>query len=121
YEHDPCMPRTPTAREANVSGKIPTLLTEGQSITDSTAIITYLADAYGQFTYPAGSLERARQDALTGVILDEIDGALWLAAKHSFVLPEDHRVPDVKPTPTLTPCHSYTLPLSHSLGNPQSQ
>ena len=98
YEHDPSEPRSASALAANTSGKIPALLVDGQSITDSTAIITYLADSHGQFTTPAGSLARARQDAWTGMILDELDGALWLAAKHSFVLPEDRRVPHVKPT-----------------------
>lgn len=98
YQHDPTMPRSSHALAANPSGKIPTLLTDGVAITDSTAILTHLADSHGQFTHPAASRERARQDAWTGMILDEIDGALWLGAKHSFVLPEDKRVPDVKPT-----------------------
>ncbi|MEO0752426.1 MAG: glutathione S-transferase [Pseudomonadota bacterium] len=98
YEHDPSMPRTPAVLAANPSGKIPALLVEGAALTDSTAILTYLADKHGRFTSPSGSLERARQDALTCTILDEVDGALWTAAKHSFVLPEDHRVPDVKST-----------------------
>ncbi|MEL7013111.1 MAG: glutathione S-transferase family protein, partial [Pseudomonadota bacterium] len=98
YEHDPTMPRSAGALAANPSGKIPTLLIDGEAIADSTAILTYLADSHGQFTHPAGSLDRARQDAWTGKILDEVDGALWLGAKHSFVLPEDKRVPEVKLT-----------------------
>jgi glutathione S-transferase len=43
-------------------------------------------------------VERGQQDALTFTILDEIDAALWTAAKHSFILPEDRRVPAVKDT-----------------------
>jgi len=30
------------------------------------------------------------------MILDEVDAILWMAAKHSFVLPEDQRVPAIK-------------------------
>ena len=31
-------------------------------------------------------------------VLDEVDGVLWMAARHSFVLPEERRVPAVKDT-----------------------
>ncbi|MEO0371372.1 MAG: glutathione S-transferase [Pseudomonadota bacterium] len=98
YDHVPSMPHSPEVRQVNPSGKIPTLVVEGAAVTDSTAIMTYLADAHNKYTHPSGTVARARQDALTCAILDEIDGALWTGAKHSFVLPEDRRVPDVKPT-----------------------
>ncbi len=61
-----------------------------------TAIITYLADKHGVATFPAGTIERAKQDALTHCILDEIDAVLWTAARHTFILPEDKRVPAIK-------------------------
>lgn len=77
-------------------GKVPVLLVDGEPITDSTAIIQFLADKHGQFTHPAGTLDRARQDALTHCILDEFDAVLWTSARHSFILPEEHRVPAVK-------------------------
>ena len=97
YKHDPAQPRGSAAVKANPSGKIPTLLVDDTAVPDSTAIITYLSDAHQRFTHSPGSLARARQDAFTFAILDEVDSALWTAAKHSFVLPEDRRVPDVKP------------------------
>jgi glutathione S-transferase len=96
YEHRPEPPRSEAVRALNASGKIPVLL-EGEAVlTDSTAILTYLADKHGQMTHPAGTIPRARQDAMTFRILDEIESALWTAARHSFVLPEDKRVPQVK-------------------------
>ncbi|RBI86258.1 glutathione S-transferase [Rhodosalinus halophilus] len=96
YEHRPEPPRSEAVRALNASGKIPVLL-EGEAVlTDSTAILTYLADKHGQMTHPAGTISRARQDAMTFRILDEIESALWTAARHSFVLPEDKRVPQVK-------------------------
>jgi glutathione S-transferase len=80
----------------NPSGKIPVFKDGDAVITDSTAIMTYLADKHGALTFPAGTIERARQDALTHCILDEIDAVLWTAARHSFILPKEKRVPAIK-------------------------
>lgn len=96
YEHVPAKPRSDEALAANPSGKIPALEVDGETITDSVAIMTYLADRHGALTYGAGTLERARQDALTLMILDEVEALIWMAARHSFVLPEEQRMPEVK-------------------------
>ena len=96
YEHVPAKPRSDEALAANPSGKIPALEVDGETITDSVAIMTYLADRHGALTYGAGTLERARQDALTLMILDEVEALIWMAARHSFVLPEEQRIPEVK-------------------------
>ncbi len=96
YEHIDVKPRAEMVNRFNPSGKIPVLLVDGQPITDSTAILTYLADSTGRMTLPAGTLARARQDALTQTILDEFDAVLWVAARHSFILPPEHRVPAIK-------------------------
>ncbi|MBU2981157.1 glutathione S-transferase family protein [Lentibacter algarum] len=98
FVHHDVGPHSPEAYEMNPSGKIPSFKDGDDTITDSAAIVTYLADKHGQFTYPAGSIERARQDALTHQILDELDAVLWAASRHSFVLPEEQRVPEVKPS-----------------------
>jgi len=96
YNHLPVTPRSAEALAANPSGKIPALRDGDAVLTDSTAIMTWLADKHGQLTHTPGTIARARQDALTHQILDEIDAVLWTAARHSFVLPEEHRVPAVK-------------------------
>ncbi len=98
YDHHPEMPRSERVRALNPLGKVPVLLDGDRALRDSTAIVTFLADRAGRLTFPAGSHERARQDALTGFVLDEMDATLWAAAKHSFVFPEARRVPAVKPT-----------------------
>ena len=96
YELNPAAPQSEDIRRLNASGKVP-VLTEGDAvITDSTAILTYLADKHGQLTAPAGTIARAQQDAVTNLLLDEMDALLWTATRHSFGLPEDKRVPQVK-------------------------
>jgi glutathione S-transferase len=96
YTHAPEKPRSELVSSLNPSGKIPVFKDGDAVLTDSTAIITYLADKHGQFTHACGTIARARQDGLTHQILDEIDSVLWVAARHTFVLPEDKRVPQVK-------------------------
>ena len=96
YELDPAGPQSDSAREASTKGKVPVLIEGDFVLEDSTAILTYLADKHGDLTYPAGSQARARQDALTFSILDELEGALWTASRHSFVLPQERRVPAIK-------------------------
>lgn len=98
YELIAAKPRSDAVRAHNPSGKIPVLLDGDAALSDSTAILTYLADRHGALSYPAGTIERARQDALTHAVLDELDAVLWTAARHSFILPEEQRVPEVKPS-----------------------
>ncbi|GKY86761.1 glutathione S-transferase family protein [Sinisalibacter aestuarii] len=96
YSHIKAAPHSDEARAVNPAGKVPVLIADGVALTDSVAIMSFLADRHGQFTYPCGSTERARQDGFTHFINDELDAALWTAARHSFVLPDDKRVPAVK-------------------------
>lgn len=98
YELTPALPQSPEIREVNTNGKVPAMIADGEVITDSTAILTYLADKHGGLTAPAGTMARAHQDAMTQRFLDELDSVLWTAAKHSFVLPKEQRVPEVKPS-----------------------
>lgn len=96
YEHLPAAPHSSDVYNINPSGKIPILVSDGTPVTDSTAILQYLADKHGRLTFKAGTLERARQDSLTQFLLDEFDAALWMAARHSFVLPKELRFSAVK-------------------------
>ena len=98
YEHVQVNAQSADAKKFNISGKVPTLDANGVNIADSTAIVTYLADKYNQLTFPAGTIERAQQDSFTQFILDELDSILWTAARHSFVLPKEMRVSELKDT-----------------------
>ncbi|WP_339951850.1 glutathione S-transferase family protein [uncultured Albimonas sp.] len=90
-------PQTERMLAVNATGKAPVLLVDGAPIPDSVAIVTFLADRHGALTFPAGSLERGRQDAITQFCVDELEGACWTAAKNGFLHPEDKRS-DVKAT-----------------------
>jgi glutathione S-transferase len=96
FELIPVAPHSAEIKALNPSGKVPVLMDGDNCLLDSTAIVTYLADKHGKLTFPAGTIERAKQDALTHAVLDELDAVLWTAARHSFALPEDKRVPEVK-------------------------
>ncbi|MEM8655130.1 MAG: glutathione S-transferase [Pseudomonadota bacterium] len=98
YELVEAAPRSEDAKTYNPLGKIPALVDGDDVLTDSVAIMTYLADKHGGLTAPAGSPARARQDAVTLWLIDELDALLWTASKHTFVLPEKLRVPDITPT-----------------------
>lgn len=98
YDHQAVLPGSADVTAHNPSGKVPVLLVDGQVLTDSTAICQFLADRHGSLTFPAGTMERARQDGFTHQILDDFDAVLWTAARHSFILPPEQRVPEVKPS-----------------------
>lgn len=93
YTHKAVPPHSPEALAVNPSGKIPALRDGETVITDSLAIMTYLADKHGALTHPAGTPDRARQDVLTFRILDELEGPLWGEGKQRYFAPEDLRAP----------------------------
>jgi len=98
YEAIAAKPGSDEVKALNTSGKVPVLVDGSNVISDSTAIMTYLADKHGRMTYKAGSVKRAQQDALTHAILDELDAVIWTATRHSFILPEDQRVSALVPS-----------------------
>ena len=98
YDLKPATPQSDDVFKLNSTGKIPVFMDGDLVVTDSVAIITYLADKHGQFTHKAGTPARAKQDAITQYIVSEVDAALWLAAKHRFALPKEHRIPEIKET-----------------------
>jgi glutathione S-transferase len=96
FELIPAGPRTEEAKAYNPTGKVPALMDGEELLTDSVAIMQYLADKHGALTAPAGTVARARQDAMTCWLIDEFDAILWATAKHSFVWPKEMRVPEIK-------------------------
>ena len=91
YQHIPAKPHSSEIIKLNISGKVPVLLDGDDVLTDSSAIISYLGDKHEKLSFQTGSIERACQDAMIFRIIDEVDMILWLAARHSFILPEERR------------------------------
>ncbi len=98
YELVAASPQSDAVRAINPTGKVPVLVVDGVAIPDSVAIMTFLTDKHGALTAAPGTVARALQDAFVQQVNDEIDGLLWTAARHSFILPEAHRVEAVKPS-----------------------
>lgn len=96
YDWRQVAPHSAEVAALNPAGKVPVLVVDGTALTDSVAIVQYLADAHNCLTHKAGTLPRAIQDSFTQFCVDEVEGALWTAAKNSFVHPESLRVPAVK-------------------------
>ncbi|MEO9821777.1 MAG: glutathione S-transferase family protein [Paracoccaceae bacterium] len=116
YEHVVCAPRSEQAKLHNPLGKIPALVDGDSVLTDSTAIVTYLADKHGGLTAKAGTVSRAHQDAMTMWVIDEMDALLWSYSKHTRVLPEEQRVAEVGPAVRLEFEHSLAT-LAERLGD----
>ncbi len=81
----------------NPLGQIP-ILKDGENVlTDSLAILHYLADRHDGLTYPPASVERAHMDARINFLLTELEAPIWLMARHGFVLPKERRHPGLRP------------------------
>ena len=92
--------RQPPYLALNPSGKVPTLLDGELILSESAAIVTYLGDKYALsgLVPRTGGVARAKYNQCCYFCLSELEQPLWTVAKHSFVLPENKRVPAIKDT-----------------------
>ena len=81
-------------RMLSPTAKIPLLQTEEGVISESAAIVTWLADKHGyqEFIPKLGTLERGKFEQMMLYLVTELEQPLWAQAKHTFALPEDKRV-----------------------------
>lgn len=86
-------------RSLNSQGKVPTLLEGDLILTESGAILNYLASKN-----PAAGLlpdssarERARYDELCLFVLTDLEQPLWSNGKHRFALPAEQRIESMLP------------------------
>lgn len=81
----------------NIQGKVPTLVDGDLIITESMAILNYIArSAPESGLLPKASMSTyAKHDELVSFILVELEQPLWTKGKHMFALPEEHRVPQI--------------------------
>ncbi|HEU0222435.1 MAG TPA: glutathione S-transferase family protein [Paracoccaceae bacterium] len=97
YDWQPSLPRSPEVKALNPSGKIPVFKIGADVLTDSVAILQYLADSHNCLTHKAGTIPRAIQDSFTQFCIVEVEGPLWTAARHSLMYDETTRLPAIKP------------------------
>lgn len=94
---DPQSARHPDYLSLNVQGKVPTLVNGDLTLTESVAILYYIA----RYAPESGLLPRAsmdvyaRLDELVCFILAELEQPLWSKGKHWFALPEEQRIPQM--------------------------
>lgn len=98
YEFVPVKLRSAEAYALNPSGKVPILIDDDLTITDSAAICIYLADKHADkgMGANAGLAGRAEMDSWMHFAQSEFEAPLWNKLRHRFILPSDIRV-DVGP------------------------
>ena len=107
YEYVPIKLRTeaevpdsaqnPSYLAINVQGKVPTLIDGDMTLTESVAILNYIArKAPESCLIPNTDLQTlAKHDELVSFVLAELEQPLWSAGKHMFALPEEQRIPQM--------------------------
>lgn len=87
--------RHPDFLRLNPTGKLPVLVDGDLVLTESAAIVMYLAEKYGaQGLMPADLSERAQVYRWSMFAVTELEQPLWRIARHSFVYPEEKRLPE---------------------------
>lgn len=84
----------------NAAAKVPALQVEGHILTESCAIVNYLASLVPdqQMIPTANPIRRAIYDQWSSFAITELEQALWTIGKHRFALPKDKRCPEVQET-----------------------
>jgi glutathione S-transferase len=78
----------------NPAGKLPVLVDGDSVITESAAIVLYLAEKYpDKGLLPTDIKARAQVYRWVMFAMTELEQPLWRIAKHTFLLPEDKRLP----------------------------
>ena len=86
-------------KSINSAGKIPVLMDGHLSLTESVAIVLYIAEKFPDAPLmPSHLVERAEVFRWIFYAVSEIETHLWAIAQHRFILPEDKRVPALEAT-----------------------
>ena len=91
--------KQPAFLAINPFGKIPTLVDDGQAISESAAICTHIAEKFpAAKLIPTDAKGRAEYFQWLFFVVSELEVHLWTAAKHDRFLPEDKRIPAIANT-----------------------
>jgi len=84
-------------KKINFQGKVPTCVDGDTVLTESAAIINYIAALYPEEKLaPLDDVKlRSRYDEVCFFVLSDLEQPLWSNGKHQFALPEERRVPEV--------------------------
>ena len=86
--------RRPEFLEINPAGKIPVLIDSDLVLTESVAIVLYLAEKYShKGLLPAGLNERAEVNRWLLFAATELEQPLWRISRHTALYPEEQRLP----------------------------
>jgi len=89
----------PEFKAINPAGKIPVLQDGALTLTESVAIMFYVAEKFPQAALiPTEATARAEMYRWIFYTVTEVEPHLWAIAQHRFALPEDKRVPALEPT-----------------------
>ena len=87
--------RCPDFLRLNPAGKIPVLVDGDVTLTESAAIVMYLAEKYrDRGLLPADLGERAQVYRWAMFAVTELEQPLWRITRHTRLYPEDKRLPD---------------------------
>lgn len=89
--------RQPSHLQRNPGGKVPVIDDDGFVLTESAAILAYLGEKFPEKgLVPVSDLQaRARYLEWSLFVLTELEQPLWTIGKHTFVFPEQKRVPAI--------------------------
>lgn len=86
--------RTPEYLRINPAGKIPALVDGDFVLTESVAIAVYLAEKYPhKRLLPTDLQQRSQLNRWMLFAVTELEQPLWRIARHSFIYPEEQRLP----------------------------
>ena len=89
--------KNPSYLKLNTQGKVPTLVNGDLVLTESVAILNYIArSAPESGLLPNGGMDvYAKIDELVSFVLAELEQPLWSKGKHMFALPEEQRISEM--------------------------
>ena len=91
--------QSPAFKALNPAAKIPVLIDGDLTLTESAAIVMYVAEKFpASGLMPTDVAQRADVFRWIFYVATEVEPHLWAIAQHRFALPEDKRVPAVEPT-----------------------
>lgn len=85
--------------QLNPASKMPVLKHNSFTLTESAAIVNYIATQFSSTLIPHHNTSaRAEYDRWCYFVLTELEQGLWSMRKHQFALPEQYRIPQMLET-----------------------